>query len=298
MRQAIRPILKYRGGKSNELKYYLKYIPSFDTYFEPFLGGGATFFALNPAKAHIADINERLIDFYRDAVKEFPQVKRELTYLQEQYEDNRKVFIANKKDEPDKRVNDPNEPLYYRIRAMFNNEIPYEYSYATVYYFLNKTAYSGMIRYNRKGQFNVPYGRYAHFNTSLFIIDQFNALKNAEIANESYEKSFSLATDKDFLFLDPPYDTTFSDYGNEEFTGDFKEDDQRKLAENFKNLSAPALMIISSTPLTQDLYHSFIKRKYHKNYSVNIRNRFNSKAEHLIVANYDINKVCEGKANE
>lgn len=229
MRQAIRPILKYRGGKSNELKYYLKYIPSFDTYFEPFLGGGATFFALNPAKAHIADINERLIDFYRDAVKEFPKVKRELTYLQEQYEDNRKVFIANKKDEPDKRVNDP---------------------------------------------------------------------KNAEIANESYEKSFSLATDKDFLFLDPPYDTTFSDYGNEEFTGDFKEDDQRKLAENFKNLSAPALMIISSTPLTQDLYHSFIKRKYHKNYSVNIRNRFNSKAEHLIVANYDINKVCEGKGNE
>lgn len=298
MRQNIRPILKYRGGKAKELKYYLKYIPSFDTYFEPFLGGGATFFALNPAKAYIADINVRLIDFYRDAVKEFPKVKRELLQLQERYESNRKIFITNKKAEPDKRVDDPNEPLYYRIRAMFNNEIPYEYSYATVYYFLNKTAYSGMIRYNIKGQFNVPYGKYAHFNTSLFTIDQFNALKNAEIANESYEKPFSLATDKDFLFLDPPYDTNFSDYGNKEFTGDFKEDDQRKLAEDFKNLSAPALMIISSTPLTQELYHSYIKGEYDKNYSVNIRNRFNSKAEHLIVANYDINQVCEGEANE
>lgn len=298
MRQNIRPILKYRGGKAKELKYYLKYIPSFDTYFEPFLGGGATFFALNPAKAYIADINVRLIDFYRDAVKEFPKAKSELSYLQEQYEDNRKVFIANKKAEPDKRVDDPNEQLYYRIREMFNNEIPYEYSYATVYYFLNKTAYSGMIRYNRNGKFNVPYGRYAHFNTSLFNYEQYEALKRAYIANESYEKSFNLATDKDFLFLDPPYDTNFSDYGNKEFTGDFKEDDQHKLAEDFKNLSAPALMIISSTPLTQELYHSYIKVKYHKNYSVNIRNRFNSKAEHLIVANYDINKVCEGEANE
>lgn len=298
MRQNIRPILKYRGGKAKELKYYLKYIPSFDTYFEPFLGGGATFFALNPAKAYIADINVKLIDFYRDAVKEFPKVKRELLQLQERYESNRKVFIANKKAEPDKRVDDPNEQLYYRIREMFNNEIPYEYSYATVYYFLNKTAYSGMIRYNRNGKFNVPYGRYAHFNTSLFNYEQYEALKRAYIANESYEKSFNLATDKDFLFLDPPYDTNFSDYGNKEFTGDFKEDDQRKLAEDFKNLSAPALMIISSTPLTQELYHSYIKVKYHKNYSVNIRNRFNSKAEHLIVANYDINQVCEGEANE
>ena len=67
MRQNIRPILKYRGGKAKELKYYLKYIPSCDTYFEPFLGGGATFFALNPAKTYIADINVRLIDFYRYA---------------------------------------------------------------------------------------------------------------------------------------------------------------------------------------------------------------------------------------
>lgn len=248
MRQAIRPILKYRGGKSNELKYYLKYIPSFDKYFEPFFVGGATFFALKPVKARIADINERLIDFYRDAVREYPKMRRELVQLQAQYEQNRKVFLARKKASPSRRVKDPNEDLYYRIRDMFNDELLYEYTYATVYYFINKTAYSGMIRYNKKGQFNVPYGRYAHFNASLFTHDQYNALKNVEIANESYEKSFTLATSKDFLFLDPPYDTKFSDYGNEEFTSDFKEDEQRKLAEDFKNLSAPALMIIASTP--------------------------------------------------
>lgn len=151
MRQAIRPILKYRGGKSNELKYYLKYIPSFDKYFEPFFGGGATFFALKPVKARIADINERLIDFYRDAVREYPKMRRELVQLQAQYEQNRKVFLARKKASPSRRVKDPNEDLYYRIRDMFNDELLYEYTYATVYYFINKTAYSGMIRYNKKG---------------------------------------------------------------------------------------------------------------------------------------------------
>lgn len=148
-----------------------------------------------------------------------------------------------------------------------------------------------MIRYNKNGEFNVPYGRYANFNTYLIKPEHFELLSSATIANESYERSFELATSNDFLFLDPPYDTTFSEYGNEAFTGDFKEDEHRKLAMDFKNLAAPALMIISSTDLTEGLYHSYIQGRYAKNYSVNIRNRFKSKAEHLIVANYDINKV-------
>lgn len=287
----IKPILKYRGGKSKEIDRYIRYIPKFDKYYEPFFGGGATFFALEPEKARVADINEKLISFYQDLVKNYLTTKEELASLQKQYDENRKVFIARKKENPTEHVDDPNDELYYFIRKMFNNEIERKYTYATIYYFINKTAYSGMIRYNKQGKYNVPYGRYAHFNTSLLNDRQYELLKNAEIANESYETSFQMATEKDFLFLDPPYDTVFSSYGNEEFTGDFGEAEHRKLAADFKNLSAPALMIISSTDLTEELYHSYIQGRYAKNYSVNIRNRFNSKAEHLIVANYDIEKV-------
>lgn len=287
----IKPILKYRGGKSQELDHYLKYIPSFNKYYEPFFGGGATFFALEPERARIADINKKLMDFYQDLAKKYELTKQELLQLQHEYEENRKIFVTRKKTSPEKHVEDPNDALYYSIRDMFNHGADGQYNYSTIYYFINKTAYSGMIRYNKKGEFNVPYGRYAHFNTSLLNERQFNLLKHAEIANESYEKSFGMATEQDFLFLDPPYDTVFSSYGNEEFTGDFGEEEHRKLAQDFKNLSAPALMIISATILTRELYKPYIQGEYAKNYSVNIRNRFNSKAKHLIVANYDIKKV-------
>lgn len=287
----IKPILKYRGGKSQELSNYLSYIPKFNTYYEPFFGGGATFFALAPHCSYVADINHKLMSFYQDLVVNYPKTKRELSELQAVYDNNRQVFLARKKKSPDSHVIDPNDDLYYSIRDMFNKKATRQYTYSTLYFFLNKTAYSGMIRYNRKGEFNVPYGRYAHFNTDLLNNQQVDLLKSATIANESYEHSFELATSKDFIFLDPPYDTKFSSYGNEEFTGDFGETEHRKLAQDFKNLSAPALMVISSTPLTEELYRDFIQGRYAKNYSVNIRNRFNSKAEHLIVANYDISKV-------
>ncbi|WP_374761651.1 DNA adenine methylase [Staphylococcus pseudintermedius] len=115
------------------------------------------------------------------------------------------------------RVSDPNEELYYWIRDQFNNKVLPVYCYSTIYYFINKTAYSGMIRYNSRGEFNVPYGRYANFNTELVNENHLKLLKNSDIRNESYENSFNISNEKDFIFLDPPYDTVFSDYGNEMF---------------------------------------------------------------------------------
>ena len=195
----IKPILKYRGGKAKELDMYLKYIPSFKKYYEPFFGGGATFFALKPRHARIGDINHKLISFYKDIVEEYAQTKIELKELQNKYEYNRKIFISRKKEHQPEHVEDPNDLLYYTIRDMFNEKIESKYTFATLYYFINKTAYSGMIRYNKKGEFNVPYGRYANFNTDLLNESQYNLLKDAEIVNESYETSFALANHHDFL---------------------------------------------------------------------------------------------------
>ena len=143
-----------------------------------------------------------------------------------------------------------------------------------------------MIRYNSSGEFNVPYGRYANFNTDLLTEKHHRLLATAEMHNTTYELAFERASSTDFLYLDPPYDTVFSDYGNEVFTGDFGEIEHKKLAEDFKNLSAPALMIIGETKLTKELYSKYVKDRYPKNYSVNIRNRFKSEANHLIITNF------------
>lgn len=285
--EQLKPILKYRGGKSKEIPAYVNYIPKFDTYFEPFFGGGATFFYLEPGKSFVSDVNESLINFYNEVSKrKFPKIKKELLELQIQYEVNRKIFLERKALKPNERVEDPNEELYYQIRDMFNGKVKSKYEKATLYFFINKTAYSGMIRYNALGEFNVPYGRYANFNTRLLTQEHHALLSNAEIKNSPYELAFEKATSDDFIFLDPPYDTVFSEYGNEAFTGDFGEVEHRKLAEDFKNLSAPALMIVGETELITELYSGFIIDKYPKRYSVNIRNRFKSVANHLIITNY------------
>ena len=282
----MNPILKYRGGKTKEIKFIKKYIPKFDTYIEPFFGGGAIYFYLEPEKAIINDINHRLIEFYVDLVKEYAKARKELDFLGKEYKINWTAFEEKKRQYPDEKVPDANEHIYYEIRDMFNKKIDPQYTYATIYYYINKTAYSGMIRYNKAGEYNVPYGRYKNFNTHLLTDNHYNLLKTAKIMNTDYVKAFKLAKPNDFIFLDPPYDTTFSEYGNEVFTGDFGEDEHRRLAEDFKNLSCKAIMIIGETELTDELYSSYIKDKYLKKYSVNIRNRFKSSASHLIITNY------------
>ena len=279
----MKPMLKYRGGKSKEIKFYEKYFRiEYNRFFEPFFGGGATYFYFEPNKAVINDLNNKLISFYNDVKYNFNQLKLELNQLQYIYEENQLEFETLKKCNPNKKIHNNNEDLYYEMRKEFNYPSG-KYLHGTVYYFINKTAYSGMIRYNKKGEFNVPYGRYKNFNTNLITNKHYELLKNTEIYNLDYAKIFEMATPNDIMFLDPPYDCVFNDYGNDD---GFNEEDQRRLAEEYKNLNTRALMIVAKTPLTEELYSKFIVEEYDKNYAVNIRNRFKSEAKHIIIKNY------------
>lgn len=283
----MKPIIKYRGGKSKEIPQILPYIPQFTgKYIEPFFGGGALFFYLEPSNAIINDINKNLIDFYKDIKNNYLKIKGELSTIETIYKKNREAFDKLKAQYPNDRVNDSNEELYYKIRDMYNELCDNEFSYGTIYYFINKTAYSGMIRYNSNGHFNVPYGRYKNFNTSLLTEAHHNLLKNTEIFNCSYEDIFAIAKEDDFIFLDPPYDCVFSDYGNESMKDGFGEDRHKKLAEDFRKLKCKALMVIGKTQLTEELYRDLIVAEYEKFYAVNIRNRFKSESKHILVANY------------
>lgn len=280
-------MIKYRGGKSREIQSFQKYIPcEFEKFFEPFLGGGAVYFYLEPETAVINDINLNVINFYRDVQKHYPKMRKQLDQLQELYEANQYAYKELKLRNPEERVENKNEALYYRIRDMFNGKIPKEYLESVIYYFINKTAYSGMIRYNASGDYNVPFGRYANFNTNIITKEHSELLKKADILCGDYTVAFNMATSKDFMFLDPPYDCIFNDYGNLELEDGFNEDEHRRLAEDFKNLSCKALMVIGRTPLTEELYGKYIRDEYFKSYAVNIRNRFKSDSKHIVVMNY------------
>ncbi|MDR0605431.1 MAG: Dam family site-specific DNA-(adenine-N6)-methyltransferase [Bacteroidales bacterium] len=286
----MKPLIKYRGGKSNEIFQIVKHIPSYKgRYIEPFFGGGALYFHLEPKKAIINDINSKLMDFYSEVKNKYDTLRIELDEIEKIYEINRQQFDALKRQTPNERVEDKNEVLYYRIRDMFNNLSNKKYSDALLYFFINKTAYSGMIRYNSKGEFNVPFGRYSHINTSLVTKKHSELLANTQIYNKDYKEIFDMVKVDDFMFLDPPYDCIFSDYGNEEYKDGFDDNCHVSLAENFKNLKCKALLVIGRTPLTEKLYGNMIISEYAKNYSVNIRNRFKSKAIHILVANYETN---------
>lgn len=283
----MKPIIKYRGGKSKELPEIMWHIPRFQgRYIEPFLGGGALFFYLEPRESIINDINTRLMEFYRGVRDDFFSLRRELDEIEEIYSRNRLLFDELKSLHPDERVEDKNEELYYRLRSMYNGTCQRKYSEALLYYFINKTAYSGMIRYNAKGEFNVPFGRYKRLNTQGVTLSHSRLLNRAELFNTDYSDIFEMCNAGDFMFLDPPYDCVFSDYGNEEYKEGFNEDSHRRLAQDFANLPCKTLMVIGKTPLTEELYKDDIVGEYQKSYAVNIRNRFKAAATHIIVANY------------
>lgn len=283
----MNPMIKYRGGKSKEISHFISNMPEhYNRYVEPFFGGGALYFYLEPQNAIINDVNTKLYSFYKQMQEEYPSVRKQLDELQMVYEQNQKEYEGLKKKHPEEIVENKNEALYYKIRDMFNHKIESEYLEAVVYFFINKTAYSGMIRYNAKGEYNVPFGRYKNLNTKLITDKHYELLKRTEIYNYDYSEIFNMAGNNDFIFLDPPYDCVFSDYGNEAYRDGFGENEHRRLANDFANLSCKSMLVIGKTALTEELYGKYIVEEYDKSYAVNIRNRFKADAKHIIVTNY------------
>ena len=291
----LEPIIKYPGGKRREIKHFAKYFPddfgtNSGTYYEPFLGGGAVFFEFMPKKAFLSDANRRLMDFYKDFSKHYTRVRRELEGLAAEYRLNQREYELEKKINPDEHVFNRNEHKYYYMRDMFNGIVPLQYAYATVYYYINCTAYGCIMRYNKAGQFNTSFGHRRQLNIEHADLTHAQLLQQAELKCCKYKYAFERATEKDFMFLDPPYDGTFARYGGTDSGGWFNEDNHRELAQDFKNLSCKALMVIGKTPLTESLYKDFIRGEYDVHYAIDV-NKTVAKGKsgqntHLIITNY------------
>ena len=286
----LKPIIKYCGGKSREIKYFAKYFPDdfgtdSGTYYEPFLGGGAVFFRFMPKNAFLSDSNRQLMDFYKDFSKHYTRVRRELEALEAEYRLNQREYELEKTINPEEHVVNRNENRYYLFRSAMNGHRYCDYNSATIYYYINRLAYAGLTRFNSRGEFNAPFGHYKKFSIENADLAHAQLLQQAELKCCKYKYAFERACGADsarnFMFLDPPYNGVFSNYGTP-----FGEKEHRELAQDFRNLSCKALMVIGKTPLTEELYRGLIKDEYGVKYAIDIKNRMPRNNGHLIITNY------------
>ena len=286
----LKPIIKYCGGKSREIKYFAKYFPDdfgtdSGTYYEPFLGGGAVFFRFMPKNAFLSDSNRQLMDFYKDFSKHYTRVRRELEALEAEFRLNQREYELEKTINPEEHVVNRNENRYYLFRSAMNGHRYCDYNSATIYYYINRLAYAGLTRFNSRGEFNAPFGHYKKFSIENADLAHAQLLQQAELKCCKYKYAFERACGADsarnFMFLDPPYNGVFSNYGTP-----FGEKEHRELAQDFRNLSCKALMVIGKTPLTEELYRGLIKDEYGVKYAIDIKNRMSRNNGHLIITNY------------
>ena len=260
-----KPILKWAGGKTQMLGDLLPKVPkNYGRYIEPFLGGGAMFFALQPENAIIADSNPELINMYRQVATNVDEV---ITCLKK-YENTAELF--------------------YSVREQDWNCLPKAEAAARTI-FLNRTCFNGLYRVNKKGKFNVPYGKYSNPR----ICDEENlkmaseALKKAEILCGDYLLVLEhYAQAGDFVFLDPPY-LPISEYSDfKRYTKEqFYEKDHVELAQMIMRLQERGCYVVltnSNHPLVHELYAPFsidiIQTKRHISCNGNTR-----KGEDVIV---------------
>ncbi len=269
----IQPALKWVGGKRQLINSIVPLIPkSFSSYCEPFFGGGAVCFHLKPNVAFINDINSELIDFYK-VVRDHPEelISELLTY-----------------------VND--EEFYYSIRALDRVESFKKLSAvkkAARTYYLNRMGYNGLYRVNRKGLFNVPYGKYKRdFRPNVEAIRDLSNYFNSNrivFLNGHYSEVLSYLDSDSFVYLDPPYDpistNSFTSYSRNNF---FREDqcELKAFCDKLDSMNIKFMLSNSATPFIKDLYKDYsIKIVGAKRY-VNSDGKKRGFVDEVIVRNY------------
>lgn len=270
------PIIKWVGGKRQLLPIITEMMPKqFNTYYEPFFGGGAVFFAISPEKAVINDFNPQLAGMYEALRDNTDEVKSQLDKFQENYNSLS--------------TDEEKTAYYYDLRDRFNCKICKEITdaeAAALLIFLNKAGFNGLYRISKAGKYNVPP---AHKKTvSAYSEDNLmaaaEALAHADICCGDFADAIVNAAAGDFVFIDSPYYDTFDSYQ----AGGFSEEDHRRLAKLFDDLSrrgVKCMLTNSNTDFIKDLYSAYNIRV------VPVKRMVNSDAskrtgEEVIITNY------------
>ncbi|WP_297302143.1 DNA adenine methylase [uncultured Bifidobacterium sp.] len=259
--RSLRPILKWVGGKRQLLSSIRPLVPQeYDTYYEPFIGGGAVLFDLQPEKAVINDSNTELINVY-ECIRDHPADVVKL--LEEHAAKNSSEY-------------------FYKIRSQDRKP---EYAQrsaperAARIIYLNKTCYNGLYRVNSAGQFNTPYGRYAHPNiVNKELIEAMSEYLQGQITilNSDYQTALATADEHSFVYLDPPYMPISSSASFTGYTeGGFGYEEQRRLKKTCDDLKKQKVHFLESNSDCDDI------RKLYSEYDITIveaKRSVNSKA--------------------
>jgi DNA adenine methylase len=267
-----KPFLKWAGGKKQLLSQFDKLFPSpeeYTRYIEPFIGGGAVFFHLQPKKAIIADLNKDLINTYK-------VIKKETGLLI-------KILESHEKKH--------SKEFYLEVREKFNKaELGDTYRAAALIY-LNKAGFNGLYRVNKSGGFNVPFGDNKKLGINPDNIRLVNkALKATTIKNAPFSKVINYAKKDDFIYFDPPYyplnkTSSFTTYTNETFL----EKEQEELAALFKKLDKMGCKVMlsnSDTKFIRDLYRGYDIQKVYARRYINSAADKRGKIAEVVVRNY------------
>jgi len=299
--EKVRPFVKWAGGKNKLIPQMEQYYPKelkenkIDVYIEPFVGGGAILMDIlkkyNIKKAYAFDINKNLINCYNIIKDKVESLVLELKKLEEEY---LKLDDENRKE------------YYYDIRKKYNSiniENENEALEKTTYFiFLNKTCFNGLYRENRRGQFNVPIGKYK--NPTICdeenLIELSKLIKNVTFINGDYRESYKYIEENTFIYFDPPYrpinkTSSFTSYSKE----DFNDENQKKLGEYFRkindNNSNVKLMLSNSNPKNnnekddffEQIYNGFKINEIKANRMINSNKEKRGKISELLIINYE-----------
>lgn len=239
-RPSARPFLKWAGGKTQLLPELLKRVRPFGNYYEPFLGGGALFWALQrTSDSLLSDLNPRLIRTYA-AVRDAPE--NVIALLHELEDEHRRGGRAT----------------YDLVRSQ-TPEFMGDVGLAVWFIFLNKAGFNGLYRVNKAGTFNVPWGK----DPERGICDPegiracSEALQHVRLTHAHYNVA-AFACEGDLVYLDPPYvpltaTSNFTAYTKEPF-GPAEQTQLRDLARSMKRRGVQVMLSNSSTPLVHELY--------------------------------------------
>lgn len=292
---AVRPFIKWAGGKGQLLPQLTQRLPhTFGRYHEPFVGGAALFFHLhNTGRLHygaaLSDYNPELIGCYQ-VVRDHVEDLIELLRQHEQHRLSREYFLDLRRLD--------REPDFYQT----HNQI--ERVARTL--FLNRTCYNGLYRLNRKGQFNAPFGSYK--NPNVCDADNLHAasiaLQQVELRQADFSAVLEVARPGDLVYFDPPYVPLSTTAAFTTYTGHiFGPDDQRRLAGVVQQLAERGVQVLlsnSDTPFSREIYHA--PGLHHDTVlasrRINCNGHKRGNVEELIVRSYGVELQASELANK
>ncbi|MBD2388275.1 DNA adenine methylase [Cylindrospermum sp. FACHB-282] len=267
-----RPFLKWAGGKGRLIQQYKNYFPeSYNTYYEPFLGGGAVFFHLQPSAAVLTDINPELITTYRCVRDSVDDLIERLKKHKQQHDKHDKDY-------------------YYEVRSYPEGS---DLEKAARFIYLNKTCFNGLYRVNSQGKFNVPLGRYKNpgiCNEELLRAASI-ALYKKKIRKADFAQVLNHATSSDdFVFFDPPYyPVSETSYFTAYSRYSFAENQQIKLKDVFVELAKQGVKVMlsnSDCPFIRNLYSGFNIYTISAARSINSNAQRRGKITEVLVTSY------------